>query len=69
MSLNKTVFAILGAILMCLCACSQNVVYTCPFGVGYLTQNDYETMQDGDLISDEFATWLLQTNMYCEKDV
>ena len=53
-----------------LCGCSTTTtVYTCPFGVGYLTPNDYETMQDGNLVSDEFATWLLETNMFCEKDV
>lgn len=68
MLFNKIILAIVGVNLALLCACSQNTVYTCPFGVGYLTQNDYETMQDANLISDEFATWLLETNMYCEKD-
>ena len=67
MLFNKTIFIAIAANLSLLCGCSNNIpVYVCPFGVGYLTPNDYETMQDANLISDEFATWLLETNMFCE---
>lgn len=67
MLLSKSIFACLGVSLLFLAACSQpKIVYTCPFGVGYLTQNDFETISDEKLISDDFATWLLATNLYCE---
>ena len=66
----KTRLIAICAIFSCLCGCSTTKVdYVCPFGVGYLTKMDYETMQDANLISDEFATWLLSTNMYCEVHV
>lgn len=67
MLFNKIIFIVVALNLTCLCGCSVNkTVYTCPFGVGYLTRSDYETIADQDLISDEFATWLLETNLYCE---
>ena len=67
MSYTKIVFACLVAILITLTGCSKTVVhYTCPFGVGHLTKTDYETMLDENLISDQFVTWLLSTNLYCE---
>lgn len=70
MLLSKTRFALICLNFALFCGCSQVYTeYTCPFGVGYLTPRDYETMLDGNLISDEFATWLLQTNMYCEKGI
>lgn len=64
----KFIFIAITLNLIGLCGCSSNTTYVCPFGIGYLTPNDYETMQDAGLISDEFATWLLETNMYCEEN-
>lgn len=65
--INKIKNLVICANLIWLCGCYEiKYEYVCPFGVGYLTKNDYETMQDGNLISDEFATWLLSTNQYCE---
>lgn len=67
MSYTKIVFACLGLTLLSLAGCTKTVVhYTCPFGVAYLTKTDYETMLDENLISDQFITWLLSTNLYCE---
>ncbi len=64
----KTKKLFICGILICLCGCSTaKTIYVCPFGVGYLTKTDYETMLDANSISDEFVTWLLATNTYCEE--
>lgn len=48
------------------CSSSPVIKYTCPYGVGWLTERDYQTLSDPSLTSDKFADWLLMTNMYCE---
>lgn len=53
-------------LLMTACTPKTVVEYRCPFGVGWLTANDYQIISDPAKISDKFADWLLQTNMYCE---
>lgn len=66
---GKTIKTILGAILAIIlsgCAVRTEYVYKCPYGVGYLTNRDYETMSSPDLISEQFILWLLNTNEYCK---
>jgi len=70
MLLNKTNVSLLWtifAIFLSGCVSKTEYVYKCPFGVGYLTQKDYETMQCPDLISEQFITWLITTNEYCKE--
>lgn len=41
-------------------------VPTCPFGVPYMTQSDYEILSDPNKISDQFADWVIATGEFCE---
>lgn len=55
------------AIFLSGCITRTEYIYKCPFGVGYLTEQDYETMSSPDLISEQFVLWLLNTNEYCKE--
>lgn len=66
MLLSKNHLLALGCVILASGCAKTNVSYTCPFGVGYLTETDYETMQNPELISDNFVNWLLKTNKFCE---
>ena len=61
----KTLLLAFLAVFLAGCAARTEIVYKCPFGVGYLTELDYQTMQSPDLISQQFISWLLMTNEYC----
>lgn len=56
-------------VCVCLGGCTNPPVikYTCPYGVGWMTAEDYQIISDPAKISDRFADWLLKTNMYCEE--
>lgn len=43
-------------------------VPTCPFGVPYMTQSDYEILSDPNKISDQFADWVIATGEFCEDE-
>lgn len=55
-------------VMLTMCCCTPKVQYVpvCPYGVGWITANDYQILSDPDKISDMFADWVLATNMYCE---
>ena len=55
-------------VLLMLGCCKTEVVYTCPYGVGWMEEKDYILMSDPAQISDRFADWVLKTNMYCEEN-
>lgn len=48
------------------CVQAPVVKYSCPYGVGWMTEADYAIIGNPEMISDGFADWLLKTNMYCE---
>lgn len=53
-------------VLLMLGCCKKEVVYVCPYGVGWMEEKDFLVMSDPAQISDRFADWVLKTNMYCE---
>lgn len=56
-------------LVLLLCGCGGRdyiKVPTCPFGVPYMTQSDYEILSDPNKISDQFADWVIATGEFCE---
>ena len=66
MLLNKVWLCACVGVILAGCSKAPIIKYTCPYGVGYFTADDYKVLADPNLISDQFADWLLKTNIYCE---
>lgn len=64
--LSRAISFLLCACVLGGCSSSPVVKYTCAYGVGWMTAEDYQLISDPTKISDKFADWLLKTNMYCE---
>lgn len=65
MNIKKIIFLFFAT------GCSTQVHYVdrpvCPYGPPYMTQKDYITLSNSELISDQIAEWIIVNGEFCER--
>lgn len=57
-------------LLLVLCGCTPTKEYVqqpvCPYGTPPITQSDYNVLSDPEVISNQFADWVVANGLFCE---
>lgn len=70
MKISEILVVLFVILACCLTGCVKTeykYIPTCPYGVSYMTQSDYEILSDPNKMSDLFVDWVIANNEFCTK--